>query len=296
MALNPNDRIPLQGEPVQANAPVVVEHCATAHYLASDLINYRNNFGMEYEVCVHSYATNNKSQALTLEQTGKLTREQPTKFQFPQNAWKLLTAADPALAEPIAEPPKYTAQDLLRDIKLRLVSRGSMSIRGLGRVFRILDDNRNRQIEAKELQWGLKDFGIDLDDEMTSCILGYFDKDKSGTVSFDEFLREIRGDLNATRLALIRKAYDKLDVNQDGSVKLDDIAKIYDVSQHPDVISGKLQPADAYRQFMSLWDTQIADGIVTFDEFCDYFRDVSASIDTDEYFRAMMVNSWKIDA
>lgn len=47
---------------------------------------------------------------------------------------------------------------------------------------------------------------------------------------------------------------------------------------------------------MSLWDTQIADGIVTFDEFCDYFRDVSASIDTDEYFRAMMVNSWKIDA
>jgi Ca2+-binding EF-hand superfamily protein len=115
-----------------------------------------------------------------------------------------------------------------------------MSIRGLGRVFRILDDNRNRQIEVKELQWGLKDFGIDLDDEMSACILAHFDKDNSGTVSFDEFLREMRGDLNANRLALIRKAYDKLDVNKDGSVKLDDIAKIYDVSQHPDVISGKL--------------------------------------------------------
>ena len=45
---------------------------------------------------------------------------------------------------------------------------------------------------------------------------------------------------------------------------------------------------------MSLWDTQVADGIITFDEFCDYFKDVSASIDDDEYFRVMMVNAWKL--
>jgi len=61
LALDPNDRVPLLGEPVKTNAPVVIEHCATSHYLASDLINYRNNFGMECEVCVHSYATKNKS-------------------------------------------------------------------------------------------------------------------------------------------------------------------------------------------------------------------------------------------
>jgi hypothetical protein len=30
---------------------------------------------------------------------------------------------------------------------------------------------------------------------------------------------------------------------------------------------------------------------VTFDEFCDYFKDVSASIDGDEYFKLMMMNS-----
>lgn len=124
----------------------------------------------------------------------------------------------------------------------------------------------------------------------------HFDRDGSGTVDFNEFLRAIRGDLNETRLALIRKAYDKLDVNGDGTVTLDDVAKLYDVSQHPDVISGKLSPMEAYRQFMSLWDTQVADGIVTFDEFCDYFRDVSASIDSDEYFRVMMINAWKIVA
>jgi len=48
-------------------------------------------------------------------------------------------------------------------------------------------------------------------------------------------------------------------------------------------------------EFMKLWDTQVQDGIVTIDEFFDYFKDVSASIDSDDYFALMMRNSWKLD-
>lgn len=144
LALNPNDRITTLGTPVSNQDPIIFEHCATSHFLASDLINYRNNFGMEFEVCVHSYSTKNKSQALTLEQTGKLTREQPTKFQHNQNSWLIVTAADPSAEAVPQEAPKYTAEDLIKEIKQKLVSRGSMSIRGLGRVFRILDDDQNR--------------------------------------------------------------------------------------------------------------------------------------------------------
>ncbi len=101
--------------------------------------------------------------------------------------------------------------------------------------------------------------------------------------------------MNEQRIALIRKAYQKLDENSDGTVKLDDIAKLYDVSKHPDVIQGKKQPKDVYLEFMRMWDTQVADGVITFEEFLDYFRDISASIDRDDYFALMMKNSWKID-
>ena len=31
-------------------------------------------------------------------------------------------------------------------------------------------------------------------------------------------------------MEMVKKAYEKLDVNKDGLVKLDDVAKIYDVS------------------------------------------------------------------
>ena len=52
------------------------------------------------------------------------------------------------------------------------------------------------------------------------------------------------------RFSLIREAYTKLDSSVNGrapnSVNLDDIAKAYNVSQNPDVISGKLSANQAY--------------------------------------------------
>lgn len=74
-------------------------------------------------------------------------------------------------------------------------------------------------------------------------------------MSFDEFLRTLRGEINASRLAWIKKAYQKLDVNGDGTVRLDDIAKLYDVSRHPDVVQGRKEPKQVYLEFMRLWDT-----------------------------------------
>ena len=61
------------------------------------------------------------------------------------------------------------------------------------------------------------------------------------------------------------------------------------------MIAKKKSEEEVYKEFMSQWDTQVADGIVTFEEFVEYFRDVSASIDDDAYFAVMMKNAWKLD-
>ena len=44
--------------------------------------------------------------------------------------------------------------------------------------------------------------------------------------------------MNEGRKALIAQAFDKLDVNKNGAVELNDIASLYDASEHPDVVSG----------------------------------------------------------
>jgi ssDNA-specific exonuclease RecJ len=63
-----------------------------------------------------------------------------------------------------------------------------------------------------------------------------------------------------------------LDVTKDGKVTLEDIAKLYNVSKHPEVISKKKTAEQVYTEYMSHWDTQIADGIVTREEFEDYYK------------------------
>jgi hypothetical protein len=52
---------PLIGTPVQANTQLIIEHCATKEFLASDNINYGNDFGVEFEVSAKKYAMKQKS-------------------------------------------------------------------------------------------------------------------------------------------------------------------------------------------------------------------------------------------
>ena len=75
---------------------------------------------------------------------------------------------------------------------------------------------------------------------------------------------------------------------------LDDIARLYNVDFHPDVQNGRKSREEVYREFMSQWDTINRDGIITLEEFVEYFKDVSASVDSDEYFATMMVKAWKL--
>lgn len=54
---------------------------------------------------------------------------------------------------------------MLQEIKDRLLENGCMGIRGINKVFKILDENRNGQLELEELQWGLGEFGIGLNED-----------------------------------------------------------------------------------------------------------------------------------
>jgi hypothetical protein len=46
---------------------------------------------------------------------------------------------------------------------------------------------------------------------------------------------------------------------------------------------------------MTVWETHKKDGIVTVEEFLDYYKDISASIDGDDYFELVIRNAWHID-
>lgn len=92
-----------------------------------------------------------------------------------------------------------STDDLLDKLRAKLASRGARGIIGLGKQFRIMDDNNSRSLDLYEFTKALKDYMLGFSDSEIRQLYAYFDYDRSGSVDYDEFLRSLRGPMNAGR-------------------------------------------------------------------------------------------------
>lgn len=161
-------------------------------------------------------------------------------------------------------------------------------------MFKAMDRNRNGSVSGVEFKYAMRDYGLRFSESEISAIIKHFDTNKDGKLSFDEFLRAIRGELNDRRTEMVHMAYYVLDKDGSGQVTIKDIEIAYDPSFHPDFQSGRKTAEEVLLEFMGVWETHKKDGIVTIEEFEDYYKDISASIDNDDYFELMIRNAWHI--
>jgi len=88
-------RFEMEGQPVPANAEILVVHAGTKNALSSDKIPYHNDFGQEFEVCCKTSFSIGKKQGLYAELQGKTTSDVPLRKEGSVNWWAFLTAATP---------------------------------------------------------------------------------------------------------------------------------------------------------------------------------------------------------
>lgn len=169
-------------------------------------------------------------------------------------------------------------------------------------MFRIMDDNNSKTLDREEFRKAIKDFKLDVPDDHIAVVFNAFDLNRDGTIDYNEFLRIVRGDMSQGRLALAKRAFQKLDRDGSGVVDINDIRGVYNASKHPDVLSGKKSEDQIFNEFLETFETHHnimngsqADGQITLDEFIEYYTNISASIDNDEYFSLMMNNSWNLN-
>ncbi|CAF0962718.1 unnamed protein product, partial [Didymodactylos carnosus] len=171
------------------------------------------------------------------------------------------------------------AVDPIDKLRAACFKRGATGIKGLARLFHIIDDDNSKTLSAEEFEKGINEYGLGFTHVEISEMFRKFDVDRSGTISFDEFLTQLR------------------DKNGDGEITVDDLRGVYNVKSHPKYQNGDLSQDQILKQFLDRFDTpNLGDGIITKEEFLNYYSGVSASIDSDAYFDLMMINAWKLDS
>ena len=95
-----------------------------------------------------------------------------------------------------------------------------------------------------------------------------------------------------------------MDSDKSGKVDINDIRQTYNAKKHPDVMSGKKKEEEVLCEFLETFEQNYTnmrghedtrDGVISMEEWLEYYNNVSMSIDDDEYFALMMNNAWNLD-
>ena len=93
---------------------------------------------------------------------------------------------------------------------------------------------------------------------------------------------------------MVDKAFVLLDKDGSGQITVGDVKHLYDPSHHKDYIEGTKTKEEVIEEFLDSFDGAKGndDGVITKQEWDDYYTDLSMSLPSDEYFVRMMESVW----
>lgn len=95
---------------------------------------------------------------------------------------------------------------------------------------------------------------------------------------------------------MVWRAFGLMDRDGSGKIEAKDVQHLYDVSQHREFIEGTKTKTEILEDFLNSFDGVQGnnDGIISKEEWFEYYTDLSVSIPSDDYFVQMMESTWNI--
>ena len=198
-------------------------------------------------------------------------------------------------------------EDLVGHLRYILFQRGPRGLMALKRTFMLLDENSDKKISFAEFEKMFKRYRLNLSEIEVNNLFNYFDKDKSGFIDYSEFLNGITGELNEFRKNILKQVFDKLDKNETGFITVKILRDSYDPKGHPLVRQGKRSEDEILGEFIDILEyhfnllnekneenLDINEIKIDFDEFCEFYKTISVSVEEDKYFEIMVLSEWDI--
>jgi len=196
----------------------------------------------------------------------------------------------------VTAAPTIAIERILDGLREQLKTRGAVGVLGLSRNFRILDRDKRGSLDSTEFARLVQMCRLEMTDAEVSLLFTRFDSDGNGCIDFGEFLESVRGAMPPCRRNLIAKVFHALDTLGDGNgvLELGDIQNAFDARSSPEVLAGRKSEREVLTEFLNGFEGLKGnhDGRVSFEEWLGYYEELSASMESDDAFGAMVVSAW----
>ena len=184
---------------------------------------------------------------------------------------------------------------IMARIRERITERGAVGIRGIGRLFRVADDDGSKSLDLYvELPKLLGDMGVLMNKTEIAELARMLDRNGDGRITYDEFIYHFAPPMNRFRTDAVNQAFDYLDRNRNGVLELDDLRQTYPTVANPTRTVRRVTPQEVmFQNLLGTFDKN-GDGRITRQEFLDYYREQSPNIDNDEHFALLLRNAWAL--
>jgi len=164
-----------------------------------------------------------------------------------------------------------------------------------------MDDDDSQSLSLPEFTKTCRDFKVGISEENVPILFKVFDTNGDGTLNYKEFIDAVRDELTRSRKEKVEEAFRFIDKDSNGVLDIDEIKGSYIVNKHPDVIQGKRTRETVLCEFIETLEAHHgilngsqADGMISMDEFVEYYTNISSAMDSDSEFATLLRNTWGI--
>ena len=163
-----------------------------------------------------------------------------------------------------------------------------------------MDLDNSQTIDYEQFCKLSNDFRFNLTNEESQQIFQMFDTEQNGRINYDEFVRQVRGEIPEKRRKLVESVFEFLNKNNSEEISISDLNQMYKAKNHPDTLSGKKNEEETLQDFLDTFQGNHSylngdddqEGIVTIDEFIDYYESVSSLIKKYKDFEKLITYVW----
>ena len=193
---------------------------------------------------------------------------------------------------------KKLFQYLLKQIQNKININNGMTYYTFALKIKGKEDKLKETISYEDLCNSLLESNILLNMDLIRDFFSILDLCELNSISTNELLRLIRGNINENRKNLITEQFNNINIKNEQWVNTIYLKSIYNSKEHPEVILGRKNENEIFTEFNYTLDIFLnikkRENKINYKDFIEYYIPISSSIDNDNYFENMIKGVWNI--